>query len=371
MRFFYIAFISIVFLGCQPRSQETEQSSTDLTDSTPEKQALAFPPLVAGEVSLTDEAFGPLVELTGEVVETDAIFTPKELDMLIKGDLMIMKTFSSTGIFKVLSLPDLKLLKEFGVKGKGPGEFLFPRLVWTDEPDKLCYIYDMQLEKLYSVDMEYNILEFDAELEKESESLFGDKQFFEYEQNSFYYVSKSTTGKGIYQYLPERGDSLRLAYDLEDGFKSNLGWSAMIGDFGGNRILGRMVFAYKFFHKIRFYDYNNKATRTISFDSRQNANVKAKDHLTVLAPTGTTHFWGMSSQAEHVYCLYSGRSPIDVGKQINAGTDYIFIEQFDWNGNPIARYRLDQWGYFCVDEARRTIYVAAVNDEFPMYKYSY
>ena len=132
-----------------------------------------------------------------------------------------------------------------------------------------------------------------------------------------------------------------------------------------------MAFAYKYFHKIRFFDYENEAYRTITFNTLKNTDANSKDPRAVLAPTSVTHFWGMSSQAEHVYCLYSGRSPLDVGKELQNGTDYIFVEQYDWNGNPVAKYRLDHWGYFCVDEAHRTIYVAAVNAESALYRYKF
>ena len=48
---------------------------------------------------------------------------------------------------------------------------------------------------------------------------------------------------------------------------------------------------------------------------------------------------------------------------------YAFIEQFDWNGNPVRRYRIDNWGYFAVDESRKALYVISTTDEFPFVKY--
>jgi hypothetical protein len=41
------------------------------------------------------------------------------------------------------------------------------------------------------------------------------------------------------------------------------------------------------------------------------------------------------------------------------------------SAGPLKRYRLDHWGYFCVDEPNRTIYVAAVSAEHPLYAYRF
>jgi hypothetical protein len=65
--------------------------------------------------------------------------------------------------------------------------------------------------------------------------------------------------------------------------------------------------------------------------------------------------------------LYSGRKPVDVGKEHNAENWYIFVEQYDWNGNPIHKYRLDRWGFFTVDEKRGHIILASTDDDEPFF----
>ncbi len=117
MRYIIIALASLCILGCKSNNQEVNKLSEQPAESVPVEQEIALPPIEAIDISLSEEAFGDIVELTGEVVETDLLFSPKELDMIIKGDLMIIKTFSSNGVFKVLSLTDMRFVKEFGVKG--------------------------------------------------------------------------------------------------------------------------------------------------------------------------------------------------------------------------------------------------------------
>jgi hypothetical protein len=329
-----------------------------------------LPAMVAGTVKLTNKDFGNLIELKGTAIATKAMFKPQELEFLIKNDMLIMKTFETPGLIKFLSLPDLKLIREVGTKGQGPGELLFPSLVGTSEPGMLCYLFDLQQQKLYSINTDFVMKETGFPLKKE-DNLFGSRQFIETGPRQFHYASNSTTGKGIYKYSPDHLDSLKLVYDLEEGFKNNLGWSALTGDFAGNREKNRLAYAYKYFHQIRFFDLQTGNTRTVKFNATNNQDASSADPRAVLAPTSVTHYWGISATPDYLFCIYSGRTPIEVQGEFKDGTDHIFIEQYDWNGNPVKRYRLDHWGYFCVDEARRTIYVAAVNADEPMYAYRF
>lgn len=63
--------------------------------------------------------------------------------------------------------------------------------------------------------------------------------------------------------------------------------------------------------------------------------------------TNITHFWGMSPNDENFWMLYSGRTPVDVQRDNRNNKKFIFVEKYDWNSNPVKRYKLDDWGYFC------------------------
>lgn len=40
---------------------------------------------------------------------------------------------------------------------------------------------------------------------------------------------------------------------------------------------------------------------------------------------------------------YSGRTPLQVSRENGKSDGYIFVEQYDWGGNPVVRYKLDDW----------------------------
>jgi len=356
--------------SCGNRRTGVPASPSD-TLSLQSKAKAPFQALEPGIFDVSDKDFGDLIELKGTPVPITAIFKPTELEMIVKGDLMIMKSRQNDKIIKFLSLPDFRIIKEMGTMGGGPGELQSPMLVETADPGLLCYLYDLQQEKLYQIDTGFTMTETTFHLEKKEHQMFGSKQFVETGHHEFYYASNAPGGKAIYHYLPDHKDSVQLVFNLEDGFKKNLGWSALIGDFGGNLEKQRLVYAYKYFHQIRFFDVQTGNSRTLRFKALPNQDTESLDPRAVLAPTSVTHYWGMCPQPEQVYCIYSGRTPIQVQEEFRKETDHIFIEQFDWNGHPVKKYKLDHWGYFCVDEAHRTIYVAAVNAVDPMYSYTY
>jgi hypothetical protein len=77
----------------------------------------------------------------------------------------------------------------------------------------------------------------------------------------------------------------------------------------------------------------------------------------------------MSPNDEYFWMLYSGRTPVDVKRDNENKKKYIFVEKYDWNGNPVKRYKLDDWGYFCVDEKENTIYLASTASIHSLLKY--
>ena len=66
--------------------------------------------------------------------------------------------------------------------------------------------------------------------------------------------------------------------------------------------------------------------------------------------------------------LYSGRTPAQAWSDNNKGNYYIHVEKYDWNGQPIAKYKLDRWGYFTVDE-NNILYLVSTWDDSTFFIY--
>lgn len=364
---FYILIFAL-FTACNSNKNKTQQTvQQDSTQSDEIVFVEQFPELTEGEIELDESCFGDIVELKGEQKITNEIFQVRETQLIVKDTFLMVANLNSGNMFMVFSLPDFKLIKSFGKLGKGPGEFQFPKLVPAEGDECLCYIYESANNHLFSLQKDMTISELPFKLaDAQTQRSINDKQVYSYSPSNFVYAESVKGGKAIFDFSVQN-DSVQtdLIYNLSfsKGYKS---WASYIGDFGANVEKKRMVYAYKYFKRLVFIDIENQKSRTLVFDSGE---AKKGDALSVMSPQNRTHYWGMSAQKDFVYVLYSGRSPVDVQKEWGKKQYYIFVEKYDWNGNPIAKYKLDNWGYFCVDEPHQKLYLASVNDAEPFFEF--
>ena len=365
---FYILIV-VLFTACNSNKNKT-QTSVQQDSKQPDEIVFVerFPELTEGEVELDESCFGEIIELKGEQKITNEIFQVRETQLIVKDTFLMVANHNSGNMCMVFSLPDFKLIRSFGKQGKGPGEFQFPKLVQAEGDECLCYVYESANSHLFSMkkDLTFSELPFKLSDPQINRSM-NDKQIYSFSSTNFVYAESVKSGKAIFDFSIQN-DSVQtnLIYNLSFS-KGHKSWASYIGDFGANAEKERMVYAYKYFKRLVFIDTKNQKSRTLVFDSGE---AKKGDALSVMSPQNITHYWGMSAQKEFVYVLYSGRSPVDVQKEWGKKQYYIFVEKYDWNGNPIAKYKLDNWGYFCVDEPHQKLYLASVNDAEPFFEFS-
>ena len=363
-----VVILALVFSACNSNTNKTQKSVQQDSINTDEIVFVErFPELVEGEIELNESCFGDIIELKGEQKTTNEIFQVRETQLIVKDTFLIVANLNSGNMFMVFSLPEFKLIKSFGKLGKGPGEFQFPKLVPTEGDVCLCYIYESANNHLFSLQKDMTISELPFKLaDAQTQRSIHDKQVYSFSPTEFVYAESVKGGKAIFNFSIQN-DTVQndLIYNLSfsKGYKS---WASYIGDFGTNGEKERMVYAYKYFKRLVFIDTKNQKLRTLVFDSGE---AKKGDALSVMSPENVTHYWGMSAQNDFVYVLYSGHSPVDVQKEWGKKQYYIFVEKYDWNGNPIAKYKLDNWGYFCVDEKNKKLYLASVNDVEPFFEF--
>lgn len=360
--------IFALFSACNSNKNKTQQTVQQGSTRSDEIVFVErFPELTEGEVELDESCFGEIKELKGEQKITNEIFQVRETQLIVKDTFLMVANLNSGNMFMVFSIPNLKLIKSFGKMGKGPGEFQFPKLVPAEGDECLCYIYESANNHLFSLQKDMTISELPFKLaDAQTQRSINDKQVYSFSPTEFVYAESVKGGKAIFNFSIQN-DTVQndLIYNLSfsKGYKS---WASCIGDFGANSEKQRMIYAYKYFKRLVFIDTKNQKSRTLVFDSGE---AKKGDALSVMSPQNITHYWGMSAQKEYVYVLYSGRSPVDVQKEWRKKQYYIYVEKYDWNGNPIAKYKLNNWGYFCVDEKHQKLYLASVNDAEPFFEF--
>lgn len=358
----------LLFFACGKDKKEVKKEvSTDV----PKEVVKVFPQLEGGEFFLKNKnPFGEIIELNGKNITGDTVmFSLKETEMLIKDGYLIMKNLMATPTFRIFKLEDLKQVAAVGQKGQGPDDFLFPTLVPTEDKDLLCYIFDSAKDKLFALDKQFQLTPMKEPFlatEKEQFS-FAEKQMTNIGKSDFIYVDNSKTGKSIFRTY-KKGDSIvteeifNLA--LNPKRKSPFNY---IGSFAVNTKKNRMVYGYKYFKMLKFMDLEGETVRTINFE-RDTFDEKSIYKVNGL-DQNTTHYWKIAAGNEYVYLLYSGRTPSERVKEIRKGINFIYVEQYDWNGNPIKKYKLDEWGYFTVDEKNKKVILTSFNFDEPFLEY--
>lgn len=320
-------------------------------------------PLITGEFQIEEEDFGAVIELTGVSKPVDVIFKVSGTKMVTDDTLLIVQNRHKTNTFMLFSLPEFKYLKSFGLIGNGPDEFLYPKLIAGTNSISKCLI--LNKSKMYSLDKDLN-LKREKILFPETDSPYDSREISYLCDSSFLFVDTTPNGKEISK-LTFAADTQNISHIFNLSFlKGHKGWATYIGDFGINKKRDRIVYAYKYFKRLVFTRLDGSDARVINFRAPE---IEKKDIIRTLGPDNITHFWGISAQRNYVYFLYSGRTPLEVGEEFKSGKHYIFMEQYDWNGNPIRKFKLDQWGYFCVNESETKLILASVTDENPFFVY--
>lgn len=360
------------FTCCHVSQEKKDEIAADSIFETVEEKIAPFPNLQIGEVFLKDkDPFTEIIELKGKPYLPDTtIYRVREARMDIVRDKLVLQEqpfIGETAMFRLLNYPDLTYIRSTGNRGNGPGELFSAVFVPSYNTDILGYIYDTTRNKLYKLTEQGN-LEEDPFVFRKGKSVFGTiGEMVNIGADDFLYIDDSQTGRSIMRATKDR-DSIEVnelvSLQLNPKRKSPFTY---IGYFGVNKAKNRMVYAYKYFKVLKFIDMETLQVRTLNFQQTEfdQSTLGVADGL----DNNVTHYWGISPENDYVYCIYSGRKPVEVMAEARDGLNYIFIEQFDWNGNPIAKYKLDQWGYFTVDEKNNKLILMSTRHDDPFFIY--
>ena len=122
--------------------------------------------------------------------------------MIKKGNYLFMISTRSDSMVYLYALPDLQYCKSFGIKGKGPGEFILPMFVEAPGNDVYIWGYsDVRLIRCFSVDSNAHItVKQDYHLDK-------------YETFNFMHLIRDSIC--VYSLMPTQ--PLVKLYDLKNG----------------------------------------------------------------------------------------------------------------------------------------------------------
>ena len=353
MKYFSLLFAFLFMVSCHSQ-QKPSESQPKAQDSIQVEQ-LELPPLESGMVEYKDdEAFGEVIELEGKQFVPDSfIFRPRNAKVVVKGKYLVMRVdvFSQDlHPFIIFDYPEMTYVTEVGKYGNGPDEFIFGDIIPTTDPDCLCYLMEITRDKLYKLTRKGEIVPYPYSFRSSAYQ----ENFKEYIHNigkdDFIYTDKSKSGRSIFRSYPE-GDSIvckeLCSLQVDPELKSSFAYT---GHLAVNPKKNRIVYAYGYYKKLKYLTLDASAIKDIDYnlDKFKAKTLRIVDGL----DQNVGHFYGITGCENYVYCAYSGRIPSD----LSADWSYTYLEQYDWNGNPIKKYKLKGFcGKVYIDEEHKTI----------------
>ena len=364
------AFAATAAVSCGNRGGSGKNQQDSSSADVAQAQAAAVPdtiaPLVPGEVRLKDDVFGEEIALKGDTVKRDEIFQVGVSTMIVKDSLMLVCCRDDRP-FRMYSLPGLELRGVSGNRGRGPMEFISPDIWPYEAPGYMALVMDESRDyrKMYKERTDGTLEQLNHRIPGQYLADFSYTRgvaaeddghiAFAYRSAIYLYDGSDTAA------APEQ--TVRKLADVRLG-KYSAGSTMNIGSLGVNFQYERAVWAFKYAKRVVFCDFDGNM-RSVDFRSAEEGETEG-----VGMDSNVTHYWKLYAGHRYVWLLYSGRTPVDVVREQNKDIYYIYVEQFDWNGNPVRRYRLDNWGFISVDEDSGTLYFLSNVSEYPFFKYS-
>lgn len=361
-----IFFCVLLLLGsCTSNSKK---ASTSTIAEVEVESIDTLVPLETGEVAYNgDVPFGEIIELKGRHITGDtAIFKLYEEEVLCKDNVIVLRPsiFDPILTFK---LPEVKSQCWIGSIGKGPEQFLNPVLVHTTDTFALCYVTDhTDYRRFFKLTKDNKLHTLPSPLNGKRSYML--EYIYNTKKDECIHIEKCRDGMYIMKSWIE-SDSVKTKQVYKLNLKEELNlWSPYIGCFAVNVKANRMVYAYKYFRTLKFMDMEAQKIRTITFKNEQGFDDNSLNIADGL-DRNVSHYCKIYPQLKHVYIYYFGETPIKAYEDVQKGIVYSYIEQYDWNGIPIRKYKLDTSGYFFVDEKHKKLYMLDGRFDEPFFEY--
>ena len=323
-------------------------------------------------VKMNESVFGKPIPLKGEYVTIDPIIMPAEMEAFIKDGFFFLKHLEKSNgepSLHVMKLPSMNVITELAKRGDGPAEVLDTRLIQTTDSDKYCFIHDVSKDLLYYIDKEFKFHPFHRNIVPQNVpgSKIGSEGAIHLGNEKFLFTQWADVGTGIIQMdfsdmMAHGVINLVCSDDLDRKWPAD--WSCFLGKACSTLKGRRLAYAYNYYHRILFSDFDGKNIKVVQFKEQDSFNSNDMwDHMN----TGKDVFYYQTAfgSSNYAYFVYKGSSFADKRELP------VYLEQWTWDGKPVKRFELEKGMYplgGCVDEKASTLYLLDVTKDDFIYK---
>ena len=291
----------------------------------------------------SEKEFGDVIQLN-----TKRKFTRELLsidDLMVKDSLVVICNSRDDSIFMAFDLKGkdtLNCVKTWGRKGKGPGEYgLFTHLI--DLPQNEFYVADYSRNNL----RKYSLPEFKLRREKKIVTNRDEPQFREIPQKivspdgSIFFYDKFMMHE-LYITRWKNGQTPEEIFGFPS-FKKQYSKETSTTYFGClavNSKMNRIVYAFHHFRRFYIMDFDGNIIKKVQITPGAPSPV-FKDDRNLDAGSSTLCFMNARATDRSIFLYYVGHTYNEIKKKDWQVSTY--IEEYDWEGNPINRYKLDRF----------------------------
>ena len=309
----------------------------------------------------TYESFPNSKSLKGTVVNFNESFFLPQFISYIDNRLVILDNWKNKAIH-IFDLNTQKRLGSGGIIGSSSGEVLSAWTI-TNIDNKSFWVYDLTQGKLVNFNIDSVIKSTDYHPTKQIKfSTDSMHCYFPILLNDSLIVSPSYSKNGRIAYLNKNGKLIKSigAYplDLFKGGANRINSQAYQSAITSNPSQNKIALAARYADQIDVFKSSGEELFTIIGPDRFIPEYKLttvfNNPVVQFSPKSRFGYLYMQSTDKYIYALYSGRSRKDFPGKANFGQS---IHVFDWDGNPIKEYKLDQDIFaFAINEKENTLY---------------
>lgn len=271
--------------------------------------------------------------------------------------------------------PRLKFEKEYGMKLDSTYDFFMPFLYksWVDSTQ--INIVDADCGEIYTISksgivnkLSDKTISYKAKVPHEM-SRYSSYVYPAGKEHQWLFIGRQPN-KGISIYktinypdsiVVNEVSSLNLDPDIDF-------WGAYLGCFAYNPLKKIGVYAYNYYPQLEFTDMTNGKHKIIKlrgegYDSKTRYIADGLDMNIV-------YYRSISVTEKYIYLLYLGRKWEDAKNVNEQRNGYVYIMQYDWNGNPIKVIKTDHFGEtFCVSDDNSFMLLYSSEKDNPVYMF--
>ncbi len=307
------------------------------------------------QTTISEKDFATTISLKEKPIAVKELLNVRSF--LVKNDLLIVQNDRQDSIFMGINIHSGHCDKAWGRKGQGPDEYLYPRLINLGENE--FEIINFGKKNIINVQLPSYQLE-KKKLEKMSDFPLNIVSVGENK-----YVYDVTMPRKQHLFVWNYGEKPQLIYtfpDLKEKYKNSSVYNGYVTASGKNN---RIVYVYQYLRRFDILDFSGKLINSIEVTPNKSAEFQSNGNVD--HGNSMTYYMGVKSTDKFIYLYYVGYTGDELQDNLKVPT---YIEQYDWDGKPIKRYKIDRFIFdFDIKSENSFIGLDSYSEDKPFIKF--